>query len=325
MLLLGYLALSAAVVMSGCGGSSSDGTTTTTVTPTPTPTSSVTQATLDPAHFIAAGLASSITEESCTLSGGTTTTCYKIVTVGTPADHDVGAFCPRNISDGSVAGMWIESGETYDLTGEFIRNLATFYGDSNWQLYDTGTGDIFVTDTQEAFEGAARPDVAEEYQNHCVEGKMEYVNGGVSQTFLIPKEPVALASGTGSIGSSVGIGLDGITIDAPAPVAAIKAAYTIAAFDDCGGHINPHTGYHYHAAMGCTSNVASSDGHSELFAYALDGYGIYAQLASDGTEPTDLDNCRGHSDDTRGYHYHAASPGENMHIGCFYGEQGSVS
>ena len=40
----------------------------------------------------------------------------------------------------------------------------------------------------------------------------------------------------------------------------------------------------------------------------------------DGGEPTDLDQCRGHSDEVRGYHYHAASPGENMFIGCFHGE-----
>jgi hypothetical protein len=33
-----------------------------------------------------------------------------------------------------------------------------------------------------------------------------------------------------------------------APVDAILSNYTIAAFDDCGGHINPFEGYHHHAA-----------------------------------------------------------------------------
>ena len=323
-----------ALAISGCGGDSGTDTTVTlpvTSTPTPSPTPSPTptpttfQAPVDPANFIAAGLTTSITTESCTLSGGTFTTCYRITTVGAPADHDVGTFCPRNIADAG-AGIWIESGTVYDLTGAFIENLATFYNDSNWKLYADGTGDIFVTDTQEAFEAAARPDVAAQYQNHCVEGKMSYVGGGISRTYVIPVDPVPLASGTGSIGGDgVGVALNGINIDPPAPVDAIKRAYTIAAFDDCGGHINPNTGYHYHAATGCTTAVASTDGHSSLFGYALDGYGVYAQLDANGSEPTDLDNCRGHSDDVRGYHYHAAAPGENMHIGCFAGEQGSVT
>ena len=43
-------------------------------------------------------------------------------------------------------------------------------------------------------------------------------------------------------------------------------------------------------------------------------------LNTDGEEATDLDQCRGHSDETRGYHYHSAGPGENAFIGCFAGK-----
>ena len=43
-------------------------------------------------------------------------------------------------------------------------------------------------------------------------------------------------------------------------------------------------------------------------------------VGADGVEATDLDSCRGHEDALHGYHYHAASPGENMFIGCFHGE-----
>ena len=284
------------------------------------------QPSVEPANFLAAGLASPITTVNCTLSGGTATTCYRIVTVGAPSEHAVGPFCPTNISDGSVAGMWIESGLTYDLTGAFIANLATFYNDSRWQLYNTTTGKINVTDTQAAFQAAAVPNVPPAYYNYCVEGKMSYVGGGVSRTYLIPVTPVPLSSGTGSIGmSGVGVSLNGVEMDPPAPVANIKAAFDIAALDDCGGHINPFEGYHYHAATGCTSEVASTDGHAALIAYALDGYGIFARLDPLGAEATGLDACRGHSDSTRGYHYHVASAGANMFIGCFKGQQGSAS
>jgi hypothetical protein len=283
------------------------------------------QPSVQPEYFLAAGLATPITTVSCTLSGGTATTCYRIVTVGAPSDHAVGPFCPTNISDGSVAGMWFEGGVAYDLTGAFIANLATFYNDSRWQLYNPATGKINVTDTKAAFEAAAVPNVPLAYYNYCVEGTMAYIGGGISRTYVIPVTPVPLTSGTAAVGrSGVGVTLNGGVLDPPAPVANIKAAFDIAALDDCGGHINPFEGYHYHAATGCTTTVASTDGHAALIAYALDGYGIYALNDAGGSAATGLDVCRGHSDSTRGYHYHVASAGANMFIACFRGQQGSV-
>jgi hypothetical protein len=56
-----------------------------------------------------------------------------------------------------------------------------------------------------------------------------------------------------------------------------------------------------------------------MIGYALDGHAIYAHLNKDGTEPTGLDACRGHNDDTRGYHYHVDYAGKNNFINCLYG------
>ena len=100
---------------------------------------------------------------------------------------------------------------------------------------------------------------------------------------------------------------------------AILGAYTVAAFDDCGGHVNTHQGYHYHANMGCTDKV-TDESHAPLVGYALDGYGIYALKDASGKEAEGLDECRGQTDDVRGYHYHAGSPSENQIIGCLHGE-----
>ena len=138
---------------------------------------------------------------------------------------------------------------------------------------------------------------------------------------LIPKIPVARATPS-EIGNAslVGAALNGVAFDPPAPVQAILAAHTIAAFDDCGGHVNLAAGYHYHAATGCSRKVASCDGHAALLGYALDGYAIHEMKNTDGVEPSDLDECRGHSDAVRGYHYHVAGAGENMFLGCFHGE-----
>tara|TARA_R110001599_G_C12268908_1_gene661159 strand:+ start:3852 stop:5894 length:2043 start_codon:yes stop_codon:yes gene_type:complete len=282
---------------------------------------------LDPELFVAGALLSPVTTQSCTLSGGTSSSCYRIEIAGTPADHDVGPFCPPNISSSAEeGGIWLDGNSTdaYKLSGEFIAGLSEFYGDNNWLLYDPATGDVNITDTQEAFEAAARPNVAPEYQNHCVEGDMSYVGGGVSQTFLIPVTPV-LVEDSGSVNNDdVGVSLNGIALAPPAPVDAILGAYTIAAFDDCGGHINPFEGYHYHAATECVEAGYQPDGHAPVIGFALDGFSILAMLNENGTESEDLDECRGHSDELRGYHYHAAGTGENMFIACYRGETGSV-
>lgn len=281
---------------------------------------------LDPDDFVASGLVSNITTEACTLSGGTQTTCYRIEVTGAPAAEDYGPFCPPSIdSSAEEGGLWFDgSGMIYDIDGDFILDLPNIYGDANWQLYDPATGLVNVTDTQESCEAAARPNVAEEYQNFCVACDIEYYGGGVSTTFLIPIEPVPLA-GTGNLNNSdLGLALNGVVLAPPAPVNAILGAYTIAAFDDCGGHVNPVAGYHYHGATGCTDLINQDDGHAPKLGYIKDGYAIYAMLNEDGTEPDDLDECRGHTDEVRGYHYHSASAGENMFIGCYRGEQGSV-
>lgn len=319
--LLAITALSlAGIVASACSSDNDDGDT---GSSTPDVDVDVEISGLDPDNFVNGALASDPTIVDCTLSDGTETTCYEIVTVGVPADAAVGPFCPANISSTSdEAGIWLDgTGIVYEANGDFILDLPNIYGDSNWQLYDVDTGDVNITDTQEACELAANPNVDEAYQNYCVECSLDYVDGGLSQTFTIPVTPVP-ADTTGQLSQQVGISLNGIQLAAPAPVANILAAYTIAAFDDCGGHVNPNEGYHYHAATGCTeaSGAVEADGHASLLGYALDGYGIYGELDSDGNATDGLDQCRGISDDIRGYHYHAASAGDNMFIGCFTGK-----
>jgi hypothetical protein len=38
----------------------------------------------------------------------------------------------------------------------------------------------------------------------------------------------------------------------------------LAPFDDAGGHINLNAGYHYHTAMGKTTQIAQADGHAAM-------------------------------------------------------------
>lgn len=273
-------------------------------------------------------LGSTVSIVDCTLSNGTTTTCYQIV-ASTPTDHEMGPWCPDNISDdASAGGIWLENGEVYDVDGAFIANMATFYNDDTWLMYDSN-GDIYITNTENDCINAANPNVGEAYKNYCVECIPDYITD-LTRTWLIPTAPVKLTSpanfaGMGPPGQQTsgptirGIALNGVEFSASAPVNNILAAYTLAPFDDAGGHINVNQGYHYHAATGVSYEVSQDDGHAAMIGYAADGHGIYAQKNEDGNEPNDLDGCRGHYDDTRGYHYHVDAAGSNNFIDCLYG------
>ncbi len=257
----------------------------------------------------------------CETAQGTKTTCYEIITSGAPAGRVPGPFCPRSTEDGAdVSGKWFNNegkGDLVDLTGQFILSLDEYYGDEKWVLYDAKTNKIRYTATKASCSGAARPDVEEQYKQNCIECELSYLEDDFSLTYLIPTTPIP-AKKTGRV-RTVGIALDGTELSGPAPIQAILGSYTIAAFDDCGGHINLHQGYHYHSTTGCTDTVTTEDGHAPLIGYAVDGYGIYAMKDAQGNEET-LDECRGNTDETRGYHYHAASPSENLFIGCLHGE-----
>ena len=255
----------------------------------------------------------------CTLSDDTETSCHRITVAGLPADEEVGPFCPTTTSDDADdAGIWLDGENLYDIDGQFILDLPEIYDDDNWHLHDD-EGHAHVTETQEAFEAAARPDVAEEYQNHCVEGQIAWLDNGepITSTVEIPVAPIASDSVT-QAGQSLGVTLNGVIIAGEAPVEAILGAYTIAAFDDCGGHINPFDGYHLHGATGCSEVGQASDGETAAFAIALDGYAIHSPL--DDADAADLDQCNGHTTDELGYHYHANNPEENAVLSCFTGK-----
>ncbi len=294
-----------------------------------------------------------VTTVDCTLSDGTKTTCYQIV-ASTPTDHDMGPWCPDNIADGAEAGgIWINDGKIYDVDGEFIENLSTFYNDDTWQMYDAD-GNVYKTTTLQDCINAANPNVGEEYKNFCVECIPDHIVG-LERTWLIPTTPVKLNGSSsfarggggppqgerplaggrperggrphgggrvpqGTFGPSVrGIAFNGVEFSGSAPVDHILSAYTLAPFDDAGGHINVHQGYHYHAATGVSKKIGQKDGHAAMIGYAMDGHGIFSQLNEDGKEPADLDSCRGHYDEVRGYHYHVDAPGANNFINCLAG------
>ena len=274
-------------------------------------------------HFIKGNLLEEIVKEPHKLSDGTTADCYKVVVRSEPAEHQMGPWCPRHIEDAKdKGGIWFDQGKVYDVDGHFVANIGEFYADEKWKLYNED-GSIKVTLTQAACEGAAKPNVEEIYKNHCVECQPSFYHHHLT-TYYIPVNPVYQKRSSKVKRGILGVAFNGVNFDPPAPTEAILKAHTLAPLDDCGGHVNPHTGYHYHAVKGCTKEVAQSDNHAPLIGYAIDGFGIYALADKSGNSSTDLDTCGGHEDELRGYHYHAGEPGGNQIIGCLNGAYGEM-
>ncbi|CAZ97467.1 YHYH protein [Zobellia galactanivorans] len=271
-------------------------------------------------YFISENIIDGIQKQIVELNG-IETLCYVIKTNSQATEHKMGPWCPRHIEDGmEKAGIWFKDDKVYDVSGHFIAKLDEFYSDDKWKLYRED-GTIKVTDTEEGCLAAAKPNVEEEYHNHCVECLPEYFKDQVT-TFVIPVTPKYIKTAQSFGRGGIGVAFNGVKYDPPAPTHAILAAHTIAPLDDHGGHVNPHGGYHYHAVTGSTKEIPQTDIHSPIIGYAIDGFAIYGLLDKNGNKPTDLDECGGHSDDKRGYHYHAGEPGGNQIIKCLHGLPG---
>ena len=270
----------------------------------------------------------------CTLSSGTETTCFRLVVRADPQSYTPGPWCPTNVSDGPEAGgIWMRDGEVFDVDGAFIKNLATFYGDTEWQLFDPETGAVRYTGTLEACEAAARPDVDPAYRNYCVQCLPEHLPKDATTTYVIPLDPHPSTQPQPTNMTGSGLAWNGIRLDGPAPLDAILAAHTIAPFDDCGGHVNPHVGYHYHAVTDCLSDAPATLGavsgeaataHGGQIGIAMDGYQIFPHAMASGKVPDDLDVCNGHATEDLPYHYHAGAAGSNAILGCHTAQVGCV-
>lgn len=264
--------------------------------------------------------------EPCVLSQGAEANCLKITVVAAPSDHITGPYCPLNISDSSEdGGTWFVDGEVYDVDGEFIANLSNIYRDDAWQMFDPETGDIFVRNNEIGCIVAGDPTNATGQPNNiCVDCSLGFIGKTVTRTYFIPLMPTANDQEAGDVRGGVGVALNGVKVEGPAPLELILGGITIGPFDDCGGHINPSEGYHYHGIQeNCGARAkATVEGHAGRLGVAMDGYDLYDQLDLDGKEPDDLDACRGHSIEGLGYHYHVDAPGTNQILPCLSAQTG---
>lgn len=266
--------------------------------------------------------------EDCILSEKAEAKCLKITTVAQPSNHVTGPYCPLNINDSAdEGGIWFVDGEMRNVDGDFIANLATTYGDDHWQMFDPETGDIYRRANEIGCIVAGDPtNETQQPDNICVECAVGFIGRTITQTHYIPLTSNVSSRSNGRIGPDTGVGVafNGVKMDAPAPLHLIIGGYTLGPLDDCGGHVNPHTGYHYHGVIdGCGPETKPNDAsHAAKIGVAMDGHDIYSRLNANATEPNDLDACRGHETEGFGYHYHANPAADNQIIGCFKSQTG---
>ena len=141
-------------------------------------------------------------------------------------------------------------------------------------------------------------------------------------TFRLPLEPRLSATTTRLPMGPIGTALNGVVFFNPFEQGGMNAVegYAEVWLDACCGHPQQTGVYHYHKYPSCVKSPFQDDGkqHSPIIGFAWDGFpvhgpyetaGIMAHQSDAHASPdVALDACNGHSDSSRGYHYHA-TPG----------------
>lgn len=127
-------------------------------------------------------------------------------------------------------------------------------------------------------------------------------------TFHIPRHPVYSKTVTKTPMGPIGVAINGVPFYNPYNAEGADAAKR-EVFDECCGHPDQAGRYHYHIYPKCvhTSFKDEAGQHSSLIGYMFDGFAVYGPNGDNGTPPTDLDECNGHADPVRGYHYHVTN------------------
>ena len=243
--------------------------------------------------------------------------------VGSQPKRDYVMSCQDRFHGGGTFtdGNWIRSDGTWDST-----NKATVSGDVAWD----GKYEIKIEDGKRKLIGNGLPmshhtgifpiqrgDEAFKYDrnpNRINETKIVFALPLMPQ---VAEKPSCVSMGTiGVMKTGVAIfnALDGEGRDA--------VAHEIQ--DKCDGHPQQEGHYHYHNMSRCIEGAKSAT-HSELFGYALDGFGIFGIYGEGGKELTNADYCHGHTHEiswdgkkVNMYHYHATKEYPYT-VGCFVG------
>lgn len=253
---------------------------------------------------------------ACTLSDGSSIDCCQI-SFGSNTISNKGPFCPVTAtSPASNAGMGFYDGTTtpglHEISLAFLNNMENDGSD-----IVLGANATRILDPN----NTSSPSFT-----YCLEPAAKE---NLNLTFIIPLNPKE-GTTSDSISSEelLGVSLDGLPFIGRPPTITGNNG-NLAALDSCGGHHATSGYYHLHfipesingvhtANTGSGANFGTNSlscsnftqNTSALTGFAKDGYPIYASKDSDGSTPTNLDSCNGHTTATMDfpdgvYHYHA--------------------
>lgn len=252
----------------------------------------------------------------CTLSNGTQTKCYKVVYENI-REH-VTVICPEN--EGEVGGLGVYNGAD-GITNPGLRALddnlwADFAADGYDIINDDGTINIQIP---AGGPGSGFIDAGSGISGSCLDAELDE---SYLITYYIPAYPVKTTTQTTTNSLDYwGVSLDGFPFAEKPPSSASQVGVAIPGLDGCGGHPQPDGPYHYHLIPQVINDLLENNGitnvscsyieqsSNTILGYARDGFPMYGYEDPDGTIPTDLDDCNGHTHATDEfpdglYHYH---------------------
>lgn len=144
-------------------------------------------------------------------------------------------------------------------------------------------------------------------------------------TLRVPASPAVASASSDTPLGPMGMAINGVPLFNQYAAGRSPLAGEIISFDRYNGHPQQSGQYHYHLEP---LWLTASNGAASLIGVLLDGFPIYGPKDSDGSTPSNLDSCNGHTrataDSAAGiYHYHATTAVPYL-SGCYKGTAGSV-
>lgn len=149
----------------------------------------------------------------------------------------------------------------------------------------------------------------------------------VSQTLSlrVPSSPAIASATSDTPMGPIGMAVNGVPLFNQYAAGRSPLSGEIISFDRYNGHPQQSGQYHYHMEPFW---LTTSSGASSLIGVLLDGFPVYGPKDPDGSTPSNLDSCNGHTRATADvatgiYHYHATTTVPYL-SGCYKGTSGSV-
>ena len=144
-------------------------------------------------------------------------------------------------------------------------------------------------------------------------------------TLRVPSSPAIAAAASDTPLGPIGMAVNGVPLFNQYAAGRSPLNGEIISFDRYNGHPQQSGQYHYHMEPFW---LTSANGASSLIGVLLDGFPVYGPKDPDGSTPSNLDSCNGHTHATADvpagiYHYHATTAVPYL-SGCYKGTAGSV-